>query len=205
LLTRGIILTPMTIEAAYEHCRIVTATHACGNPCLHVLLCFALSEQAKANCLLCGLRLLPIRRFGYVDRNGDSRAVDLGIAMQLTNILRDIGEDVANNRIYLSLEELEAYRLAKWKLIEGKITPSFREFIRFQIDRARRYSASANLGIPLLEPEGRLTVKLMSHNYSGILNAIERNNYDVFSKHAFVPFPRKFLSIPQLWLERVTL
>ena len=74
--------------------------------------------------------------------------------------------------------------------------------MRFQIDRARGYYASANLGIPMLEPDSRLTVQLMSDNYAAILGAIEQNDYDVFSHRAFVPFSRKLLSVPRLWLRR---
>ncbi len=146
--------------------------------------------------------LMTGRIFGYTDPGADARAVDLGIAMQLTNILRDIGEDAAKNRIYLPREELEKFGLKDWNPIEGRITPEFRKFMRFQIDRARGYYASANLGIPMLEPDSRLTVQLMSDNYAAILGAIEQNDYDVFSHRAFVPFSRKLLSVPRLWLRR---
>ncbi|MCB0712729.1 MAG: phytoene/squalene synthase family protein [Ignavibacteriae bacterium] len=145
--------------------------------------------------------LMTSRIFGYRDQDADSRAVDLGIAMQLTNILRDIGEDVAMNRVYLPQEELEEFGLENWDLVEGRITPEFRRFMSFQIDRARQYYSSANSGIPMLEPDSQLTVQLMSHNYAAILGAIEQNDYDVFSRRAFVPLHRKLLSVPRLWLQ----
>lgn len=147
--------------------------------------------------------LMTSRIFGYDNPEAEARAVDLGIAMQLTNILRDIGEDMENGRIYLPREELAEFHLGEREILERKVTRQFREFMRFQIERARTYYESANLGIPMLERESRMTVRLMSHNYSRILESIERNNYDVFAHRAFVPLRSKLLSIPSLWYRSV--
>lgn len=143
--------------------------------------------------------LMTSKIFGYENPEAEARAVDLGIAMQLTNILRDVGEDMANGRIYLPGDELAEFNLSEQAIMERKVTGQFREFMRFQIERAREYYASANLGIPMLERESRMTVRLMSHNYSRILDAIERNDYDVFARRAAVPFRSKLLSVPALW------
>lgn len=143
--------------------------------------------------------LMTSRIFGYENPEAEARAVDLGIAMQLTNILRDIGEDEQNGRIYLPQRELEEFNLSERTLRERQVTPEFREFMRFQIGRARAYYRSANLGIPMLSRESRMTVRLMSHNYSRILEEIEGNGYDVFSRRASVPFRSKLWSVPGLW------
>ena len=143
--------------------------------------------------------LMTSRIFGYEKPEAEARAVDLGIAMQLTNILRDVGEDMENGRIYLPQRELEEFNLSERTLRERQVTPEFREFMRFQIGRARAYYRSANLGIPMLSRESRMTVRLMSHNYSRILEEIERNDYDVFSRRASVPFRSKLWSVPGLW------
>ncbi len=143
--------------------------------------------------------LMTSRIFGYENPEAEARAVDLGIAMQLTNILRDVGEDMENGRIYLPQRELEEFNLSERTLRERQVTPEFREFMRFQIGRARAYYRSANLGIPMLSRESRMTVRLMSHNYSRILEEIERNDYDVFSRRASVPFRSKLWSVPGLW------
>lgn len=148
--------------------------------------------------------LMTSNIFGYSDPQAEKHAVDLGIAMQLTNILRDIGEDLKNDRIYLPREEMRRFGLNEWDLRDGGITPEFREFMKFQIKRARSYYDSANAGIAMLEHDSRLTVWLMSHNYARILDMIERNNYDVFSRRAFVPLSRKLLSLPWLWYRTVT-
>lgn len=144
--------------------------------------------------------LMTGRIFGYEHPEAEAKAVDLGIAMQLTNILRDVGEDLATDRIYLPREELERFGISEQDLREKRISPEFIEFMRYQIDRARHYYRSANRGIPMLESDSRMTVWLMSHNYSRILDAIERNDYNVFTIRARVSLRKKLMSLPTLWL-----
>jgi phytoene synthase len=143
--------------------------------------------------------LMTSEIFGYSDPAALGHAADLGIAMQLTNILRDVGEDAAVDRIYIPREELERFGLDEWRLKEGRVCSGFRRMMRFQIERAHSYYDSADRGIPMLEPDSRLTVTLMSHNYRRILPAIERLDYDVFSRRASIPLHRKILSLPGLW------
>lgn len=143
--------------------------------------------------------LMTSEIFGYSDPAALKHAADLGIAMQLTNILRDIGEDAAIDRIYIPREELERFDLDEACLFSGRLCDNFRRMMRFQIERAHSYYDSADLGIPMLEPDSRLTVTLMSHNYRRILSAIENQDYDVFSRRASIPLHRKLLSVPALW------
>ena len=144
--------------------------------------------------------LMTCQVFGYSDTAALRHAVDLGIAMQLTNILRDVGDDIAHNRIYLPLDELRSFGLDESDIVSGSITPAFRDMMRSQITRAHSYYDSADRGIPMLECDSRLTVILMSRNYRRILLAIERNNYDVFSRRASVPLHRKLFAVPSAWL-----
>ncbi len=143
--------------------------------------------------------LMTSEIFGYRDSRALDHAVDLGIAMQLTNILRDINEDFANNRIYIPRQELERFGLDERNIGEKRVCEEFRRMMRFQIERAHRYYDSADIGIPLLDRDSRLTVTLMSHNYRRILGVIERNGYDVYSQRASVPLHRKLMTIPALW------
>jgi 15-cis-phytoene synthase len=107
--------------------------------------------------------------------------------MQLTNILRDIGEDAQRRRIYLPHEELARFGYSRERLQRGVVNDEFVELMKFQIARARQYYASGALGIPLLTNDGsRYCVRLMSSTYSRILDSIEENQYDVFSRRAFV-------------------
>ncbi len=144
--------------------------------------------------------LMTSEIFGYADPGALPHAIDLGIAMQLTNILRDIGEDYRGGRIYLPTVELERFGVRQEEIARGQVTGHFVEMMEFQIERAHRYYDSADLGIQMLEPDSRLTVTLMSHNYRRILDAIRRNRHDVFTRRAAVPLHRKLMTIPQLWL-----
>jgi len=143
--------------------------------------------------------LMTSEIFGYRDARALQHAVDLGIAMQLTNILRDINEDFANNRIYIPRQELERFGLDERNIGEKRVCDGFCRMMRFQIERAHRYYDSADIGIPMLDRDSRLTVTLMSHNYRRILGVIERNGYDVYSQRASVPLHRKLMTIPALW------
>ncbi|MEL7034027.1 MAG: 15-cis-phytoene synthase CrtB [Cyanobacteria bacterium J06592_8] len=123
-------------------------------------------------------------------------AVALGIANQLTNILRDVGEDARRGRIYLPLDELALFNYTEEDLMNGVVDERWRELMRFQIQRARKYYTLAERGIRHLSPDIRWPVWSALLLYSRILNAIERNQYDVFSQRAYVPTARKLLCLP---------
>lgn len=143
-------------------------------------------------CVASVVGLIMTRILGVSDAAGLTYAADLGTAMQLTNILRDIREDYGMGRVYLPQEEMARFGVTEENLARGLVTAEFRELMRFQIDRARRYYGLAARGIPLLTNDGsRFCVRLMSEIYSGILDAIERNDYDVFTTRASVPLTSK--------------
>ncbi len=132
--------------------------------------------------------------FGYRSPKALEHAVDMGIAMQLTNILRDIPEDYELGRLYLPLEELEAYGYSEADLARGVVNDAFRALMAFQVERARMYYRRAWQGIGLLASrQGRVCTRIMSRLYAGILDEIERLNYDVFRQRAFVALRRKLL------------
>jgi len=119
-------------------------------------------------------------------------ARDLGTAMQLTNILRDIAEDWQRDRIYLPADELEKFGLTEEEIAQQRMSDSFRALMRFQIDRARAYYSSAEPGIAALPADGsRFCARLMSTVYGAILDEIERADYQVYRGRARVSFPRK--------------
>lgn len=128
------------------------------------------------------------------------QAIALGIASQLTNILRDVGEDSRRGRIYLPLDELALFNYTEQDLINGVVDERWRELMRFQIQRARKFYREAEKGISYLSPEVRWPVWAALMLYSQILDAIEQNDYDVFTKRAYVPTPQKLLSLPVAWL-----
>lgn len=137
--------------------------------------------------------------FGYRDKKALDHAIELGIAMQLTNILRDIGEDVDRGRIYLPLEDLDRFSYSQEEFMRKELNGNFVELIKFQIARARSYYDSSEQGIPMLEKNSRFAVKVSSLNYRNILKAIEENNYDVFSQRAYRSFYQKISTIPYIW------
>ncbi len=115
----------------------------------------------------------------------------LGIALQLTNILRDVGEDLERNRIYLPRDELARFGVTEAALRAGTRDQAFRDLMDFQIARARSYYLGADPGIALLDKHGRFAVRLASDLYRHILDKIERNRYDVFRTRAVVSTARK--------------
>lgn len=127
-------------------------------------------------------------------------AIALGIANQLTNILRDVGEDARRGRIYLPLDELALFDYTERDLFEGVVDDRWQALMQFQIQRARKYYVQAERGISALSPDARLPVWAATILYSNILTEIERNQYDVFSKRAYVPGWRKAMCLPVAWL-----
>jgi phytoene synthase len=127
-------------------------------------------------------------------------AITLGIANQLTNILRDVGEDARWGRIYIPLEELAKFNYTEQDLLKGVVDQRWRELMRFQIQRARQVYAKAEKGINYLSCDSRWAVWAVRMFYSEILGQIEQNHYDVFRKRAYVPFLQKMQILPVAWL-----
>ncbi|MEX0944274.1 MAG: squalene/phytoene synthase family protein [Balneolaceae bacterium] len=136
--------------------------------------------------------------FGYDNPKALNHAVDLGIAMQLTNILRDVGEDLKRGRIYLPKEDLLRFDITEDELIRNELSEKFIHLMQFQINRARDYYKSADIGIPMLDRDSRLPVMLARENYSRILDKIEENNYQVFTKRAYLNSTEKFSILPKI-------
>ena len=113
-------------------------------------------------------------------------AVKMGVALQLTNILRDVGEDWGKGRLYLPLEELFAFGLSEQDVAAQRVDERWRALMRFQIARNRRLYAEAMPGIGLLDPGGRMAVAAAATLYQGILNDIETHDYNVFSRRSHV-------------------
>lgn len=130
----------------------------------------------------------------------EKEAIALGLANQLTNILRDVGEDAQRGRIYLPLEDLTSFNYSEKDLFAGVIDDRWRKLMDFQIQRARKFYQDAERGIRSLNCDSRWPVWSALMLYQGILDVIEKNDYDVFNKRAFVPTPKKMLYLPVAWL-----
>ncbi len=139
-----------------------------------------------------GLALCPI--FEHDDDAALDYAANMGIAMQLTNIIRDVGADYRMGRIYLPVDELQSFGVSEAGIGEGVIDDAMCELIRFQIARAREYYRRAFHGIRYLRTDGsHWTAFLMGDVYRAILDEVERNHFDVVGKRAFVSLSRKVL------------
>jgi len=123
-------------------------------------------------------------------------AIALGIANQLTNILRDVGEDRQRGRIYLPQEEIQEFNYSEEELLKGKINKHWKALMNFQLTRAREWFQKSEDGIKWLSSDARWPVWTSLRLYRGILDSIERLDYDVFNNRAFVKNSVKALEIP---------
>nr|WP_036892168.1 MULTISPECIES: phytoene synthase [Prochlorococcus] len=127
-------------------------------------------------------------------------AVALGIANQLTNILRDVGEDRTRGRIYLPQEDLKKFGYSEEDLMQGEINPQWKELMAFQLKRARDWFDISEEGVKWLSADARWPVWTSLRLYRGILNSIERLDYDVFNNRAYVNKFVKMLELPISYL-----
>ena len=123
-------------------------------------------------------------------------AIALGIANQLTNILRDVGEDRQRGRIYLPQADIEKFNYSEEELLKGKINKQWKSLMNFQLTRAREWFQKSEDGIKWLSSDARWPVWTSLRLYRGILDSIERLDYDVFNNRAFVKNSVKALEIP---------
>jgi len=142
--------------------------------------------------------LMSMYIVGFSDHQAVPYAIKLGVALQMTNILRDVGEDYRNGRLYLPREELAFYGIHELDIADGRITNNWRQFMKFQIERTRQLYKESWAGIKMLEREGQPAVGAASVFYQGILDEIERNDYDVFTRRASLSTWGKVSRIPAL-------
>lgn len=125
--------------------------------------------------------LACVHVFGFRDKAALEAAVDLGIALQLTNILRDLKEDAARGRIYLPAEDLQRFGVTERDIIEGRRTPEFLELMKFEVARAREYFKRGERLFACLSRWIRPCPIAMACAYRRILDSIESHGYDVFT------------------------
>lgn len=146
--------------------------------------------------------LMSMYIVGFEDGNAVPYAIKLGVALQMTNILRDVGEDYQNGRLYLPREELVYYGIHETDIARGRITENWRQFMKFQVERTRQLYSESHAGVKMLEKEGQLAIAAASVFYQGILDEIEKDDYDVFSRRASLGAWGKLRRIPALLWSR---
>jgi 15-cis-phytoene synthase len=145
-----------------------------------------------------GLQMLPILEPS--SRTAAGYARDLGIAFQLANFLRDVGEDLRRGRVYLPQESLRHFGVTREKLATGVVDGPVRRLLAYEIARCRELFRSAEPGIRLLHPTSRDCIRTAATLYEGILDAIERADYQVLDRRVGVALPRRLaVAGPALW------
>jgi len=152
-----------TFDALYRYCYRVAS--AVGLACIHI--------------------------WGFRGEAAKGYAESAGIALQLTNILRDLGEDAARGRVYLPHEDLERFGYDEERLGRGERDDRFRALMRFEVERARSYYQAARPLSAHLPPAGRAVFQIMTRTYAGLLDLIESRDYDVFSRRVSLSAWRK--------------
>jgi phytoene synthase len=141
-----------------------------------------LLEYVYGSAAVIGLEMVPV--LGYSDPQAFESAKKLGIAFQLANFIRDIGEDLDRGRVYLPLDELAEYGVTRETLEERKLTPELIAALKFQIARVRQLQREAEPGIELLDKASRPCIRAASELYCGIVDEVEAIGYNVFQKRA---------------------
>ena len=175
-------IEPATITAFMESMKMDTRVFR--YPTYEDLEVYTYGSAAVVGLMMC-------RVVGAAEGEADPHAEALGVAMQLSNFLRDIGEDWRRGRVYLPLEDLKAFGYTEEDLAAGVVDERFVGLMRFEIDRARRLYAYADDGMGSIPRGRRYPVVVARELYAAILDRIEAQDYDVFSRRAEVSRPAK--------------
>lgn len=143
--------------------------------------------------------LMAMHIIGYRSAQALPYAVKLGVALQVTNILRDVADDWQQGRVYLPAEELAAFGLDEDDIAAGVVSDRWRAFMRFQIARNRSLYDDSMPGVSLLNPDGRFAIAAAGELYRAILTDIDAHEGDVFSRRAHVSVTGKLRRLPTIW------
>ena len=145
-----------------------------------------LFEYVYGSAAVIGLQMVPI--LGTISKQSIAEAniaaEKLGTAFQLANFIRDIGEDLTRGRVYLPVTELQSHGVTREMLEARIVTPQIKNALKEQIQRVRRLQAEAKVGINLLSAESRACIEAASELYCGIVDEVEKIDYQIFDKRA---------------------
>jgi phytoene synthase len=163
-----------TFQQLREYCQRVAS--AVGQACLHI--------------------------WGFEGDEVWDPAADCGVAFQLTNILRDLGEDAARDRIYLPLEDLRRFDYSASDLLQGVADHRFRALLRFEVERAERLYDRGRVVLRYLRHDGRRMFLTMFHTYRGLLRVIDRRGGELFRRRLRLGLPQRVAIAATPWLKR---
>ena len=162
----------------------------------------ALSEYVYGSAAVIGLEMVPI--LGALSDDAYESAKKLGIAFQLANFIRDVGEDLDRGRIYLPLDELAAHGVTEEMLYARVLTPEIIAALKFQIARVRQLQIEAAPGIDLLHATSRPCIRAASELYCGIVDEVEALGYDIFNKRAKTSTARRIRVAGKAYLQALS-
>ncbi len=164
---------------------------------------YATFEELRQYCLrvASAVGLICVEIFGYRDLQTRDYAIDLGIALQLTNIVRDIGVDLQRGRVYVPLQDLERFGCTEADLRAGTVTENVRQLMAFEVDRARQFYRKAAAALPQHDERRLVAARIMGAIYYELLRAIERAGYDVFHQNVRVSRRRQAVIAAVTWLK----
>jgi phytoene synthase len=145
--------------------------------------------------------LICVEIFGYRNVQTRDYAINLGIALQLTNIIRDVPADLERGRVYIPLEDLRRFDVTEDDLRAGPPSAKVRALLAHQCDRARHFYREADEALPKPDEKGLVAARIMAAIYLDLLNSIERAKFDVFSRRISVPRPRQAAIAAVTWLK----
>ncbi|MGA0070547.1 MAG: phytoene/squalene synthase family protein [Candidatus Nanopelagicaceae bacterium] len=159
-----------------------------------------LMEYVYGSAAVIGLQMVPILGTlpGKLEQ-ANSAAEKLGIAFQLANFIRDVGEDLDRGRVYLPMGELSKFGVDRKMLEQRTLTPEIVEALKFQIERVRELKREAENGISLIAPESRPCIEAASELYCGIVDEVEKIDYEVFKLRAKTSTLRRFKVALPAW------
>jgi 15-cis-phytoene synthase len=143
--------------------------------------------------------LMCIEIFTYTNPQTKDYAISLGLALQLTNILRDIKEDAGRNRVYLPQEDLQMFGYSERELFDGVLNDNFRALMKFECERARSFYQRAAELLPVEDRSTLVAARTMGKIYFRLLEEIERADYDVFHHQVRLHRPERFLIALNEW------
>jgi len=160
-----------------------------------------LLEYVYGSAAVIGLEMVPV--LGFSDIAAFESAKKLGIAFQLANFIRDVGEDLDRGRIYLPIQELAQFGVSREMLEARILTPQIIEALKFQIARVRKLQVEATPGIQLLDASSRPCIQAASSLYCGIVDEVEKIGYDIFNRRAKTSTLRRLRVASVAYLKRL--
>ena len=160
-----------------------------------------LLEYVYGSAAVIGLEMVPV--LGYSDERAFEAAKKLGIAFQLANFIRDVGEDLERGRVYLPLDELARFGVDRATLEKRVLTPEIIEALKFQIARVRALQAEAEEGINYLDKTSRPCIRAASELYCGIVDEVEAIGYDIFNKRAKTSTARRLRVASKAYIQAI--